>query len=68
VHEAQKSFIELVIASRYPTKDLHALEKIFNQVARLVALLVPCTLLFAVPFTGEDDLHSLLWSALNNLV
>jgi len=32
VYEAQKSLVELVITSRYPTKELPALEKIFNQV------------------------------------
>ena len=68
VYKAQKSVIELVIASCNPAKDLHALEKIFNQVARFVAVLVQCALLFAVRFAGDDDLHSLFLSALDNFV
>lgn len=41
VYKAQKSSIELVIASRYPAKDLHALEKVFNQVACFVTVSDP---------------------------
>ena len=42
---------------RHAAKDLHALEEVFNQVARL----------FTVDLIGNDDLHALDLSALNNL-
>ena len=68
MHKAQKRDVELVMAGGHAAKDLHALEKIFNQVARFVAVLVQCALLFAVRFAGDDDLHSLFLSALDNFV
>ena len=68
MHKAQKPDIELVKSGRYTTKDLHALEEVFNQVARLVAVPVQNALLFAVDFGRDDDLHALRLGALDNLV
>ena len=68
VYKAQKSDVELVKAGRHAAKDLHALEEVFNQVPRLVAVLVQDTLLFAVDPGGDDDLHALRLGALDNLV
>ena len=68
VYEAQKSLVELVITGPNPAKYLHALEKFFNQVPRLVAVFVQCALLFAVHFARDDDLHALVVSALDNRV
>ena len=68
MYKAQERDVELVMAGGHAAKDLHALEKIFNQVARFVAVLVQCALLFAVRFAGDDDLHSLFLSALDNFV
>ena len=47
MHKAQKCDVELVKAAGNTAKELHALKKIFNQVARLVAVPVQDTLLFA---------------------
>ena len=58
VYEAQKSDVERVKAGRHAAKDLHALEKVFNQVARCVAMLVQDARLFAVDPAGDDDLHA----------
>lgn len=38
VHKAQKSDVELVKAGGHTAKVLHALEEVFNQMARLVAV------------------------------
>ena len=65
VHEAQKRDVELVIAGSHAAKDLHALEKVFHQVASLVAVLVQgARVLFAVDPAGDDDLHALTFCSL----
>ena len=53
VYKAQILDVELVIAGGHPAKDLHALENVFNQVPRFVAVRVQCALLVAVCF-GRD--------------
>ena len=68
VYKAQKPDVELVKAGRHASKDLHALEEVFNQMAGFVALLVQGALLFAVDLGGDDDLHALILGALHNLV
>ena len=40
VYKAQKRDVELVIAGGHAAKDLHALEKVFHQVASLVVVRV----------------------------
>ena len=68
VNKAQESDVELVKAGGNTTKDLHALEEVFNQVARFVAVRVQGTLFFAVDPAGDDDLHAVLLGALDNFV
>ena len=68
VHKAKKRDVELVIAGGHTAKDLHALKKIFNQVARLVAVLVQGARLLAIGFGRDDDLHALGLRGLDNLV
>jgi len=69
MHKAQKRDVELVIAGGHAAKDLHALEKVFHQVARLVAVRVQdARVLFAVDPARDDDLHATLLCCLNNLV
>lgn len=68
VYKAQKPDVELVKAGGHTAKDLHALEKVLNQMARLVAVLVQDTRLFAVDLGGDDDLHAEFLGALDNLV
>ncbi|MFZ3140950.1 hypothetical protein, partial [Polaromonas sp.] len=48
---------------------LHAPEKVFHQVASLVAVRVQDALvLFAVDPAGDDDLHALILCSLDNFV
>ena len=67
VHKAQKRDIELVIAGGHAAKNLHALEKVFHQVASFVAVLVQdARVLFAVDPAGDDDLYALTLCSLDN--
>lgn len=68
MHKAQKHNVELVKAGGHTAKDFHALEEIFNQVARLVAVLVQGARLLAIGFGRDDDLHALGLRGLDNLV
>ena len=69
VHKAQKRDVEFVISGGHAAKDLHALEEVFHQVARLVAVRVQgARVLFAVDPARDDDLHPTLFGCLDNLV
>jgi hypothetical protein len=69
MHKAQKRDVELVMAGGDTAKDLHALEEVFNQMARLVAVRVQDALVFfAVDPAGDDELHATLFCGLDNLV
>jgi len=65
VYKAPKSDVELVKAGGHTAKNIHALEEVFNQVVRPVAVLVQGTWVFAVDH-GEND--ALPLGALNNRV
>lgn len=58
VHKAQKSDVELVRLGVNTAKYHHALENVFNQVVRFVAVPVQDALVFAVDPAKDDDLHA----------
>ena len=69
MHKAQKSDVEPVKTGGHTTKDLLALEKIFNQVSGLVAVLVQDALvLFMVNLARDDELQAMFFGGLDNLV
>ena len=59
VYKAQKRDVELVKASGDTAKDLHALEEVFNQVPRLVAVSVQDALVF-LRLTRQGMMTSML--------
>ena len=67
-HKVQERVVELVIAGAHKAKNLYGLEKIFHQVARLIAVLVQGVRLLAIGFGRDDDLHALDLRGLENLV
>jgi hypothetical protein len=68
VPKAQVASVKLIKAGCHAMKDLHALEKVVNQMTGFAALLIQGTLHILVDLAGDDDRHALRLGTLDNLV
>ena len=59
VDEPQEISIQFFVAGGEPSKNLHALEEVFYEMASFVALFVQGAWMLAIRFAGNDHSHAL---------